>query len=375
MVEGRRRPLRPQHRDGRSAHLVVHHAALLQQCVGIGDRLVIQLDGQHPRHRRKVGRRGGTAVQERAAPFAVVASVGIHAVLAPMTRVPGHDVAVGKGGLEILPAHHGKRDEAQPAAGVGAGDPLARGLLPPRFGLPVVHDQVAVIQPPGRAEIQHLVVEAAVEGDRGVAERTERDRHRQVAELVVDDLVPSEDLDGIRAHPPAGLDHGDRLKGLQPGIRVGDRQVLRVVDRGDAVLGRTAGEDLRVGHRVAAEVGPELPGCARRRRLLGKQLDAAGIGRHRGGLRPRAGDRDPGDGQDRNGDDGERDTRVGGLKLHHRRLDRAESAVLTERRARRSSRAGIHTRGNSFHRSLPTMNIGGAKHVAELTTEHAGSRG
>ena len=262
-----------------------------------------------------------------------------------MSGVSGHDVAVGKGGLEVLPAHHGKRYEAQPATGVGAGNPLARGLLPPRLGLAVVHDQVAVIEAPGRAEVQHLVVEPTVEGDGGVAERAEGDRHRQIAELVVDDLVPGQDLDGIGAHPPVGLDHGDRLQGLQPGIGVGDRHVLRVVDRGDAVLGRTAGQDLRIGHRVPAEVGTELPGRARRRRLGGKQLDAAGIHRRRGGFRTRAGDRDPGDGQDRGEYDGERDARTRGLKLQHRRLDRAEPVVLTERRGR--TRAEAFTCRNS----------------------------
>ena len=289
-------------------------------------------------------------------PTLVVALVRIGAVLATMAGLAGHDVAVGKGGLEVLPADHRQRHEAQPAAGVDAGDSLTGGLLPPGLGLPVVHDQVAVVQPPGGAEIQHLVVEAPVEGDRGVAQRAERDRHRLVAELVVDDLVPGENLDRIGAHEPAGLDDRNRLAGLQPAVGVGDRQVLRGVDRGNAVLGRAAGEDLRVGHRVPAEVGAELPGRARWRRLLREQLHAFRRRRHGGrGLATAACERDPGGNQGQAEEDGERHARMGGLKLVHRGLDGPAPGVLTYASRPADGPRLMRAPGNSLYPLLPIM--------------------
>ncbi len=70
-----------------------------------------------------------------------------------------------------------------------AHDSRARKLLPPAFGLAIVHDEIALAQVAGGAEIEQPAPDAPVEHDGGVAERAERHCHGQAADGIVHDFV------------------------------------------------------------------------------------------------------------------------------------------------------------------------------------------
>jgi hypothetical protein len=108
-----------------------------------------------------------------------------------------------------------------------------------------------VPQPPRGAEIQHPAVEPPVEGQRGITQRAEGDRHRRAADLVVHDFVPDQDLQRVGAGIPADLDRHDRLALVEPLSRFGNALEPRAVDRWNSVLGRAAGDDLGERHGVA----------------------------------------------------------------------------------------------------------------------------
>ncbi len=89
-----------------------------------------------------------------------------------------------------------------------ADDPLPGGLLPPGFRLAVVHDEVGMSEPAGRAEIQQFAVKPAIERKRRVAQRAERDSDGCPSHDVVHDLMPDEDLERIGlGHAPCRHDH------------------------------------------------------------------------------------------------------------------------------------------------------------------------
>ena len=52
-------------------------------------------------------------------------------------------------------------------------------------------------QPARRSEVEHPRRDPPIEGNSRIAERTECDCHRSPADVVVDDLVPDEDLKGV----------------------------------------------------------------------------------------------------------------------------------------------------------------------------------
>ena len=162
--------------------------------------------------------------------------------------------------------HEGRRDHFQLFAGEVADDGLARELLPPRFGLAVVHDEVAVSELSGRAEIEQASVQPAVEGDGRVAERTEGDRHRKAVQGVVDNLVPGQDLEGIGLGLSLVLDDDDGLDVFDPLVGRFLGHELRLVDGGDAVLRRASGEDLLIRNRMLLEV--RLPPQSGEERLV-----------------------------------------------------------------------------------------------------------
>ena len=184
----------------------------------------------------------------------------------------------------------GRRRSSRPACSptrAGAGE-----LLPPRLGLPVVHDEIAQTKPPRRSEVEHHRVEAAVEDDRGVAERTERDRDRGAAQLVVRDLVPDEDLERVGAGLPAPFDRDDRLARIEPFRGLLHRGVAGEVDGRDPVPRGSAGHDLREVHDPILEVGlrklpgGELPLPARRPREGGEGGEQGGGNEGERGGRP-----------------------------------------------------------------------------------------
>ncbi len=69
-------------------------------------------------------------------------------------------------------------------------------LLPPRFGLAVIHDQIAEAQAPGGAEVQHTPIDGALESKRCIAQRAERHGNGYSSNGIVHNLVPDENLKG-----------------------------------------------------------------------------------------------------------------------------------------------------------------------------------
>ena len=63
----------------------------------------------------------------------------------------------------------------------------------------------------GRSDVENPAVQAAVEGDGGVAQGTIGDRDRQTSYLVVHDLMPDENLPGIASHLAVMLEENDGL--------------------------------------------------------------------------------------------------------------------------------------------------------------------
>ena len=220
----------------------------------------------------------------------VVARVGVRAVGAGVPGLAREHRPVRKRGPEVVPRDDGRgqADELPPRVlpdDAGAGE-----LLPPRLGLPVVHDEVAEAKPPRRAEVEHHRVEAAVEDDRGVAEWAERHRDRGAAQLVVRDLVPDEDLERVGARLAAQLDRDDRLVRVEPFAGLLRRGVPGDVDGRDPVPRGAAGHDLREVHGPLLEIGlRKLPG----RHLLPARRCREGGQQDRGdeGVRGRAGGR------------------------------------------------------------------------------------
>ena len=145
--------------------------------------------------------------------------------------------------------------EAQLVTGILADDPFAGELLPPGLRLAIVHDQIAVAQPSGGAEIENLAVKVAVEGDAGVAQGAEGDRYRLTVYFVVDDLVPYEDAQRVGAGHITVAEHDHRVWVFQPLVAGCYGLKLRSVNRRDAVFGRTAGKNLSPTHRASREVG------------------------------------------------------------------------------------------------------------------------
>ena len=132
---------------------------------------------------------------------------------------------------------------------------LPGGLLPPRFGLAVVHHEVAEAEVAGRPEVVQRAVHGALEDERRVAQRAEGHDDRHATQRVIGDLVP--DQDGQRIGPRLAVDdqRDDRRIGRQPRLGVRDGFELRVVDRRDAVLGRTATGEFAEVDRGDREVG------------------------------------------------------------------------------------------------------------------------
>ena len=167
-----------------------------------------------------------------------------------------------------------------------ADDPLAGELLPPALGLAVVHHEVGVAELAGGAEIQHRVAHPPVVDHGRVAEWAEGDRDRHTPHRVVDDLVPDQDLQWIGA-VLAAEEHADHGLGIGEIVDLGSGREDRIVDRGNAVLGRPAGHDLVERDRRLRKIRrPPLRHPVRRR-----------LARHRGVERKRYDERESGNSQ------------------------------------------------------------------------------
>ena len=172
---------------------------------------------------------------------------------------------------------------------------LTAELLPPAFGLPVVHDHVRLPQPPRDTEGVRRSVHARVENDRGIAQRAVGDSNRHTADDIVGNLMPGQHLQGVglgftvHFQPDNRLGWGVALCGFSDGYE------LRRVDRRNTVARRSTGKDFPVVHDRSAEVPQwEFPVPRARVVLRGKQ-----------GLRAR-------DTAPQRGQQGERNRRNGG---------------------------------------------------------------
>src|SRR5215207_1431893 len=180
---------------------------------------------------------------------------------------------------EVRPRDDPRRKLLETCAGELAHQRLAAELLPPRLRLAVVHHEIGVAQVAGRPEVEGLLIDASVEGDRRVAKRTEGDRDRHAPDDGVHDFMPDEDLDrvgaGVASHDE--LDH--RLAILEE-VGVLDEDEPRIVDRRDAVLAGPPGHELVERDAARREVG--LPAGAKfgRRRGLAqaRPVSAAAAG-------------------------------------------------------------------------------------------------
>ncbi len=114
---------------------------------------------------------------------------------------------------------------------------LAGEVSPQRLGLSVVHDQRRLVQLAGRAEVEQPIAELPLERQRRVAQRTVGHRHRHTAHLVVDDLVPDQDLDGVGLRLPVDL-HDDHALVVAEEVDLVDRQEDRSIDRWDPIRGQ-----------------------------------------------------------------------------------------------------------------------------------------
>src|SRR5262245_13058829 len=200
--------------------------------------------------------RGG---EKRRARDVVVARVRVLAVGAGEAGFARQHETVRVAAPEVAPGDDPCGKLSERVAGVVTDERLAAELLPPRLRLAVVHDQVGVAKVAGGAERERAPAHAAVERDRGVAERAERDGHRDAADAIVDDLVPRQDLQWVGTYVRANREFDHRLAEGEPVDRGGGREA-RVVERRDAVLTGSTRLELGQRHPVPAEVGRE-PGA------------------------------------------------------------------------------------------------------------------
>ena len=208
-VERRGRAGRPEHDDRVAPDRRVRDTGLHELGVREGESRAIALDGHDPFLRREPAVDDAVEEERRAARL-VVTDVRVPAVRALMAGIAREDVASGMGGHEIGEGHDLRGQERQLLSGELTDDRLPGRLLPPRFGLAVVHDEVAEAQVAGCAEVVDHSAGCPVEYERGVAERAEGHHDRLAAERVVGDLMPDEDREGVGASDAGDLDRNDR---------------------------------------------------------------------------------------------------------------------------------------------------------------------
>ena len=136
----------------------------------------------------------------------------------------------------------------------GAGE-----LLPPGFGLAVIHHKVAVAQAAGGAEVEHHVAHPPIEHDARVAQGAEGNGDRPAGNLVVDDFVPYQNGQRIGPSLSAMFVDDDRIRVRQPVRRSGDRFEARGVQGRNAVLGRASGNDFGQVNGAFGEIGLPTP--------------------------------------------------------------------------------------------------------------------
>ena len=107
----------------------------------------------------------------------------------------------------------------------------------------------------GDAKVQHGSVNLPLEHDSRVAERAVRHRQRHTVDVVVDDLVPDQDAQGIGPRF-VGDHHGDHRLDTRKTVMAGNGNGAGIVDGRNAVPWRSARQNVSEIDRVPGEVGP-----------------------------------------------------------------------------------------------------------------------
>lgn len=150
----------------------------------------------------------------------------------------------GRGtGAEISKGFKPRGDHFQALTGQFTDDGCSQELLPPAFGLPVIHNQIRIPELAGCAEIQHLATQRAVEHNPGITQRAVSDRHRNPANYIVDDLVAGQNTQQISAGIAVDDEPDDRL-GIGQYLDFEYGYGNRMADGANPAFGRTAGKNL-----------------------------------------------------------------------------------------------------------------------------------
>ena len=153
---------------------------------------------------------------------------------------------------------------------------LTNSLLPPRFGLSVIHQQVAEAQAPGGAEIQYPPTDSTLEGNGGITERAERHGNGYSSNGIVHNLVPDKNLNGIRACITADLKVDDRFIWFEPGICLTDGDKPGSIERGNPVFRWPSRKNLIIMNTMFAKVGLEFYRSELRGRLRRQECTGGG---------------------------------------------------------------------------------------------------
>src|SRR6266852_5067939 len=178
--------------------------------------------------------------------------------------------------FEGCPGENGGWPGDQRGAGQLPNYRLADRLLPPRFGLAVIHQQVAEAQAPGCAKIQHPPTDSTLEDNGSITERAERHGNGYSSNGIVHNLVPDKQLNGIRACVTADLKVDDRFIRFEPGICLIDRDEPGSIERGNPVFRWPSRENLIIMDTMFAKVGLEFYRSELRRRLRRQQFTGGG---------------------------------------------------------------------------------------------------
>ena len=173
---------------------------------------------------------------------AIIAHIGVAPVGAGKIRL-GHDQPLGIAGAKLAytfhPAGHWRQLRSAQLTDNGA----AQGLLPPAFGLPVIHHHIRSAQLARHTKFKHAAVQAAVKRQPRIAKRTKGHRNRMHPDAVIYDLMPHQIAQRIGARGLLRqLDRDHRLVLRQCRITSCNK---RGINQGrNAIFGRTARDNL-----------------------------------------------------------------------------------------------------------------------------------
>ena len=122
---------------------------------------------------------------------AVIAHIGVAPVGAGKIRLV-HDQPVRITGAKLANAFHPAGHWRQLRSGQLAHDGAAQGLLPPAFGLPVIHHHVRSAQFTRHTKFKYAAVQPPVKRQPRIAQRAKGNRHRLRPDLIIHNLMPNE---------------------------------------------------------------------------------------------------------------------------------------------------------------------------------------